>query len=423
MKREKTLLYAGLHQPTMKESRQMDIFDKTRAMDRAKEAKAMGIYPYFQPMEKSEGTIAYYDGREIIMLGSNNYLGLTMDPRVKQAAAEAVEKYGTSCTGSRYMNGTLEMHLRLDRRLAEFVGKEAALTFTTGYQTNMGTVTALCGKKDYLILDKEAHSCVIDGSLMALGTMRRFAHNNLEALDRMLGSLPEDAGALVVVDGIYSMAGEIAPIPEIVEVCKKHGARLMIDDAHGVGVLGGGRGAAWHFGLTDEVDLITGTFSKSFASVGGFVAGEADVIHYIQHNARTMIFSASMAPSSVAAVLTAVDIIEAEPERVEKLWENADYLREGLKSIGINIGKSNTPIIPIITDDDYRTVLAWRALMDEGVYTNTVVTPAAPRSMLRASVMATHTRDQLDRALAAIEKVGRNLDLMTEKEVAEVSDL
>ena len=401
----------------------MDIFDKTRTYTRAKEAIELGVYPYFQPMDKSEGTVAYYDGRPIIMLGSNNYLGLTTDPRVKQAAQDAIEKYGTSCTGSRYLNGTIEIHLELDRRLAEFVGKEAALTFTTGYQTNLGTITALCGKNDFLILDKEAHACVVDASLMSPSKLRRFAHNDLDSLDRMLSSLPDNVGKIVVVDGIYSMGGEIAPIPETVEVCQKHGARLMIDDAHGVGVLGKGRGTAAHFDLTEKVDLITGTFSKSFASIGGFVAGDAEVIHFIQHNARPMIFSASMAPPNVAAVLAAVDIIEQEPERVERLWENAEFMREGLRSLGLDIGKSNTPIIPIITNDDYRTVLAWRALMDEGVYTNSVVTPAAPKSMLRCSVMATHTRDQLEKALVAFEKVGRNLDLMIEPEVAEVSDL
>ena len=395
----------------------MDIFDKTRTYTRAKEAIALGAYPYFQPMDKSEGTIAYYDGRPIIMLGSNNYLGLTTDPRVKKAAQDAVEKYGTSCTGSRYLNGTMEIHLELDRRIAEFIGKEAALTFTTGYQTNLGAITALCGKKDFLILDKEAHACVVDASLMSLGKMRRFAHNDLGALERMLKGLPEESGALVVVDGIYSMGGEIAPIPETVEICHKYGARLMIDDAHSVGVLGRGRGTAAHFGLTDEVDLITGTFSKSFASIGGFVAGDADVIHFIQHNARTMIFSASMAPPNVASVLAVLDIIEQEPERVDKLWENAEFMRESLRDLGLDIGESNTPIIPVITDDDYRTVLAWRALMEEGVYSNVVVTPAAPKSMLRVSVMATHTREQLEQALAAFEKVGKNLDLMIEPEV------
>ena len=396
----------------------MDIFEKTRTYTRAKEAMELGAYPYFQPMDKSEGTIAYYDGRPIIMLGSNNYLGLTTDPRVKEAAQQAVEKYGTSCTGSRYLNGTMEIHLELDRRIAEFVGKEAALTFTTGYQTNLGTVTALCGKNDYLILDKEAHACVVDGSRMALGNTRRFPHNDIEALNRVLSNVPDTAGALVVIDGIYSMGGEIAPVPELLEVCKKHGARLMIDDAHGTGVLGGGRGTAAHFDITDDVDLITGTFSKSFASIGGYVAGDAEVIHYIQHNARPMIFSASMAPPNVASVLAVLDIIEQEPERVDRLMENSDFLRQGLRKIGLNVGNSNTPIIPIITDDDYRTVLAWRALMDEGVYTNTVVTPAAPRSMLRASVMATHTREQLEEALAAVEKVSKNLDLIPEREVA-----
>jgi len=360
------------------------------------------------------------------MIGSNNYLGLTTDPRVRQAAADALARYGTSVTGSRFLNGTLELHLELDRRLAKFVNKEAALVFPTGYQTNVGTISALVGKGDYVIIDKDAHACIVDGCLMSRGEMKRFRHNDLSSLEQILERLPEDAGKLVIVDGVYSMGGDIAPLPEIVAVCKRYGARIMVDDAHGIGVTGNGRGTSAHFNLTDDVDLIMGTFSKSFASIGGFIAGSAQVVHYIQHHARSLIFSAALPAPNTAAVLAALDIIETEPELVESLWDNAEYMRAGFRALGYDIGPSNSAIIPVLIREDYRTALAWRALIEAGVYTNPVIPPAVPpnNSLLRTSYMATHRREHLDRALNAFKVVGEQLDLLginASEEVKEVA--
>jgi 8-amino-7-oxononanoate synthase len=395
----------------------IDRFDKARAFTRAKEAMKTGLYPYFQPLSDTEGTIATFKGKEVVMIGSNNYLGLTTHPKVRQAAIEAIERYGTSCTGSRFLNGTLRFHLELDNRLAQFVGKEAALVFSTGYQTNVGTISALVQKGDYAIIDKDDHASIVDGCFMSRGEMRRFNHNDPDSLDSTLAKLPGDAGKLVIVDGVFSMGGDIAPLPQIVEICKKHGARLMVDDAHSLGVLAGGRGTAAHFGLTDEVDLIMGTFSKSFASIGGFIAGSADVVHYIQHHARALMFSASLPAPCVAAVLAALNIIETEPEHVQRLWRNAHHMLDGLHRLGYDTGPSETPIIPLMIRDEYRTVLAWHALIEEGVYTNPVIPPGVPpnSSLLRTSYMATHTIEHLDRALHALETVGHNLDLIPEK--------
>lgn len=393
-----------------------DLFDKVGSYTQAKEAMAMGIYPYFRALSDSEGTTAIFEGREVVMIGSNNYLGLTTDPRVRQAAIDAVQRYGTSVTGSRFLNGTLELHLELDRRLAQFVGKEAALVFPTGYQTNVGTITALVQKGDYVIVDKDDHASIVDGCLMCRGEMKRFRHNDISSLDDVLSKLPEDAGKLVVVDGVYSMGGDIAPLPEIVEICRKYGARIMVDDAHGIGVTGMGRGTAAHFGLTDQVDLIMGTFSKSFASIGGFIAASADVVHYIQHHARSLIFSAALPAPNAAAVLTALNIIETEPALVETLWNNAEYMRAGFKQLGYDTGRSNTPIIPVLIREDFRTVLAWHALIQEGVYTNPVIPPGVPpnNSLLRTSYMASHRREHLDRALEAFKVVGERLDLVNQ---------
>ena len=391
-----------------------DLFDKIGGYTQAKEAMELGVYPYFRALSNSEGTTATFEGKEVVMIGSNNYLGLTADPRVRQAAIEATQQYGTSVTGSRFLNGTLELHLELDRRLAKFIGKEAALVFPTGYQTNVGTITALVQKGDYVIIDKDDHASIVEGCLMSRGEMRRFRHNDLGSLDEVLGKLPADAGKLVVVDGVYSMGGDIAALPELVEICHRHGARIMVDDAHGIGVTGEGRGTAAHFGLTDPVDLIMGTFSKSFASIGGFIAGTADVVHYIQHHARSLIFSAALPAPNVAAVLAALTIMETEPQHVHQLWENAEYMRKGFKELGFDTGNSNTPVIPIILRDDYRTVLAWHALIDEGVYTNPVVPPGVPAhgSMLRTSYMASHRQHHLDRALRAFKIVDERLDLV-----------
>jgi 8-amino-7-oxononanoate synthase len=397
-----------------------DIFAKAASYTQAREAMELGIYPYFRALSDSEGTTAVFEDKEVVMIGSNNYLGLTTDPRVRAAAADALHRYGTSVTGSRFLNGTLELHLELDRRLAKFVGKEAALVFSTGYQTNLGTISALVGRGDYVIIDKDAHACIVDGCRLGWGTMERFRHNDMANLEQVLSRIPEEAGKLVVVDGVYSMGGDIAPLPEIVEICKRHGARLLVDDAHGIGVTGAGRGTAAHYGLDDGVDLIMGTFSKSFASIGGFIAGSAEVVHYIQHHARSLIFSAALPAPNAAAVLATLDIIENEPHLVEKLWWNANYMRENLAAMGYDVGHSNTPIIPIILKDQYRTVLAWRALIEEGVYTNPVIPPGvAPNmSLLRTSYMATHTKEHLDRALEAFKIVGERLDLIPTTQVS-----
>lgn len=394
-----------------------DLFDKVALDDtlqRVREATDNGIYPFFRALSDSEGTVAVFEGKEVVMIGSNNYLGLTTDPRVRQAAIEAVERFGTSVTGSRFLNGTLQFHLELDRRLAHFVGKEAALVFPTGYQTNVGTISAMVGKGDYVIVDKDDHASIVDGCFMSQGEMKRFIHNDSDSLENVLKKLPADAGKLVVVDGVYSMGGDIAPLPELVEICKRYGARIMVDDAHGIGVTGNGRGTAAHFGLTDEVDLIMGTFSKSFASIGGFIAGDAAVIRYIQHHARSLIFSAALPAPNVAAVLAALDIIETEPQHVVRLWENADFMRAGLKKLGYNIGTSNTPIIPVILGNDILAAVVWAALVDEGVYTNVVVPPAVPpnKSLLRTSYMATHRTHHLERALHGFKVIGERFDLI-----------
>jgi 8-amino-7-oxononanoate synthase len=394
------------------------LFDKVAGFTYAKESMAVGVYPYFRALSDTEGAVAHFEGREVIMCGSNNYLGLTTDPRVRQAAHEALDRYGTSVTGSRFLNGTLELHLELDRRLARFVGKEAALVFSTGYQTNVGTISALVQKGDYVIIDKDDHASIVDACFMCRGEMKRFRHNDINSLEDVLAKLPREAGKLVVVDGVYSMGGDIAPLSEIVAICKRYGARVMVDDAHGVGVTGNGRGTAAHFGLTDEVDLIMGTFSKSFASLGGFIAGSADVIHYIQHHARSLIFSAAATAPSAAAALKALDIMETEPQHVEQLWDNAEYMRAGFRRLGYNTGRSNTPIIPILIGDDFRTVIAWHALIENGVYTNPVVPPGVPpaNSLLRTSYMATHQKEHLDRALEAFARVGEALDITTPAE-------
>lgn len=400
-----------------------DLFDKAVGFTRAREAQALGIYPYFRALSDTEGAVATFEGKEVIMIGSNNYLGLTTDARVRQAAIEAVERYGTSVTGSRFLNGTLELHLELDRRLATFVGKEAALVFSTGYQTNVGTISAIVGKGDYVIVDKDDHASIVDGCFMCRGEMKRFKHNDVSSLEDVLAKLPADAGKLVVVDGVYSMGGDIAPLPEIVAICKRYGARIMVDDAHGIGVTGGGRGTAWHYDMTDEVDLIMGTFSKSFASIGGFIAGSADVVHYIQHHARSLIFSASLTAPSAAAALKALEIMETEPQHVQRMWENADYMRAGLNAMGYNTGHSNTPIIPVLTGDDFRTIMAWHALIDAGVYTNPVIPPGVPQgsSLLRTSYMATHEKKHLDRALEAFAVIGERLELIPAREAATAS--
>ena len=392
----------------------MDIFTKCFEYQDARMAQAAGLYPYFLPLEDTEGTEVVVGGRRVLMIGSNNYLGLTTDPRVRQASIEAVQRYGTSCTGSRFLNGTLRLHQELEARLAAFVGKAKALVFSTGYQVNLGTISSLVQRGDVVVLDKDDHASIVDGCALALGEMRRFNHNDMPHLDRMLGAIDPKAGRMVVVDGVYSMGGDLAPLPEIIPLCKKHGARLMVDDAHSLGVMARGRGTAAHFGVTDQVDLIMGTFSKSFASLGGFIAGDDDVVHYIQHHARSLIFSASMPASNVAAVLAALDIMETEPERVDRLWVVTERMRAGLTALGFNMGPSVTPVIPIVTGDVATTILAWKKCFDAGLYTNAVLAPAVPpdQCLLRTSYMATHTDEQIDRAIAILGNVGRELGLI-----------
>jgi 8-amino-7-oxononanoate synthase len=395
----------------------MDLFDKCRndiRIKRAKEAREAGFYPYFIPLSDTEATEVTIGDHRLIMIGSNNYLGLTTHPQVRQAAVEATEKYGTSCTGSRFLNGTLELHLELERELAEFMEKEAALVFPTGYQTNVGTISALVGRQDFIVTDKEDHASIVDGCKMSYGEVRRFAHNDLDHLERVLRKLPKEVGKLVAVDGVFSMGGDIAPLPEIVALCQEHDARLMVDDAHSVGVLGQGRGTSAHFGISDQVDLIMGTFSKSFASLGGFIAGDADVIHYVQHHARSLIFSASMSPANTAAALAALRVMQEEPERIERVNQIAAYMRTEYRKMGFEVGNTETPIIPIIIGEDLPTVFAWKALYEAGVYTNPVVPPAVPSgsSLLRTSYMATHTDEQLNRVLATFEEVGQRLGVI-----------
>ena len=392
----------------------MDIFEKCKQYTAAREAMAIGYYPYFFPMTDNEGTEAVYDGKRLLMCGSNNYLGLTTHPRVRQAAIRAIERYGSSCTGSRFVNGTLELHVQLERELAEFVGKEAALVFTTGMQVNLGTISALVGRGEYVVLDKDDHASIVDGARLSWGETKRFRHNDLADLERILAGLPEERGRLVVVDGLYSMGGDLAPLPEMIPICRKYGARLMVDDAHATGVFGGGRGSAAYFGVTDQVDLIMSTFSKSFASVGGFISGDEEVIHYVQHHARAMIFSASLSPANAAAALEALHIMRDEPEHAERALRNGEYMRREMRRIGLDIGNSVSPIIPIYIRDDMRTLLAWKLLMDAGVFTNPVISPAVPEGsqLLRTSYMATHTQDQLDRALEAYAQMGRQVGLI-----------
>ncbi len=392
----------------------MDLFKKCSEFNIVKEAKDSGSYPYFIPLDRNEGTEVVYEGRRIIMCGSNNYLGLTTHPKLRQAAKDAIDLYGTSCTGSRFLNGNMSIIEQLERELSEWTGKEAALVFSTGMQTNLGTISALVGKDDIVILDKEDHASIYDGARLSMGKLERFRHNDMNHLERVLKSLPAEAGKLLVVDGLFSMEGDIAPLPEIIPLCKKYGVRLMVDDAHAMGVLGGGRGTAAHFGVTEDVDLIMSTFSKSFASIGGFVAGDADVIDYIKHNARSLIFSASIPPANTATALAALEVMRTEPERVEKLQKIAEFMRAGFHELGFDTGNSVTPVIPIIIGNDELTFRTWRELFDNGVFVNPVISPAtAPgRQLLRTSYMATHTQDQLEKVLGIFSQVGRKLGLI-----------
>ncbi|MBS1128408.1 MAG: Glycine C-acetyltransferase [Nitrospirae bacterium] len=392
----------------------MDLFEKCTKYTAAKEVMAAGFYPYFRVVESEQNPEVIVEGKKMIMLGSNNYLGLTSHPKVKEAAIEAVKKYGSGCAGSRFLNGTLDIHVKLEEKLAKFFRKENALTFSTGYQTNLGVISSIAGKDDVVVIDKLDHASIIDACRLSYADVKKFKHNDMKSLEFILSECG-DRGKLVVIDGVYSMEGDIAPLPEIVKVCKKYGARIMVDDAHGVGVLGKtGRGTAEHFGLEKDVDIIMGTYSKSMASIGGFVAASEDVIHYIKHTSRPLIFSASPPPASVASVIAALDVIDQEPERRERLWHNTNKMMKAFKKMGYDTGTSETPIIPLLMGEMERAFMMWKILSDEGVFVNPVAPPATPpgRCLIRTSYMATHTDEQLDRVLVIMEQAGKKLGVI-----------
>jgi 8-amino-7-oxononanoate synthase len=376
---------------------------------------AAGLYPYFRPISSAQGTEVTLNGKRVLMFGSNSYMGLTDHPKVKEAALAAIGKYGTGCSGSRFLNGTLDLHLACEEKLAHFVKKEDALLYATGFQVNQGVISALVGRGDCVILDKLDHASIVDGAKLSAGTLVRFKHNDMSSLARVLEGCPASGGKLIVVDGVFSMDGDLAKLPEIVHLATKHDALVMVDDAHGLGVLGeGGRGTAAHFGLTDSVDFIMGTFSKSLASLGGFVAADAATIKYLRHNSRALIFSASMPPSNVAAVMAALEIVQAEPERIRALWNNTHRMAGGLRKMGFALGDSATPILPVRIGDNLTCCKACRLLQEEGVFVNPIVAPAVEpgHAMLRVSLMATHTFDQIDVAIEKFGKVGHLLSLL-----------
>ncbi len=391
-----------------------DVFEKCFKFTIAYELQKIGVYPYFRIIESAQGPEVIMNGKKMIMIGSNNYLGLTNHPKVKEAAINAIKKYGTGCAGSRFLNGTLDIHVKLEEKLARFMRKEAALIFTTGFQVNLGVISSLIGKDDVVIIDKMDHASIVDGCRLSFGEVKRYKHNDIDDLERVLKE-SEGKPKLVVVDGVFSMEGDIVKLPEVVALSKKYGARLMVDDAHGIGVLGDtGRGTAEHFGLENEVDMIMGTYSKSLASIGGFIAGQKDVINYIKHFGRSFIFSASPPPASVAAVSAAIDIIESEPERREQLWKNTHKMLKGFKELGFDIGVAETPIIPVIVGEDERAFKFVMMLQEEGIFANVAVSPAVPpgKALIRTSYMATHTDEHLDRVLEAFKKVGKALGII-----------
>jgi 8-amino-7-oxononanoate synthase len=399
----------GTHPPAC------SLFHKVKNFHVANQLKTLGLYPYFREISSAQDTEVVIDGKKVLMMGSNSYLGLTNHPKIKEATKAAVEKYGTGCAGSRFLNGTLDIHTQLERLLAEVVKKEAVLLYSTGFQANLGAISALVGKGDYVIGDKSNHASIVEGCLLAQGKFLRFGHRDMEALQSRLKSLAPEAGKLIVVDGVFSMEGDIIQLPELCRVARDHGAAVMVDDAHAIGVLGAnGAGTAAHFGITDQVHVIMGTFSKSLASLGGFIAADAETIDFLKHHSRPLIFSASMSPANAAAVLAATRIMIQEPERIRRLWQNTGRMNAGLRRIGFEMGESQTPILPVYVRDLMRAFKFCMRLQEEGVFVNPVVSPAVPQGseLIRLSLMATHTDEQIDFALAKLEKIGKELGLI-----------
>ncbi len=386
-----------------------------KAFDEPQKVQKQGLYPYFRIIESEQDTEVKIKGKDVLMFGSNSYLGLTNHPKLKEASKKAIDKYGSGCAGSRFLNGTLDIHIELEEKIAKFVNKDAALVFSTGYQVNLGVISALPGRHDFVILDELDHACIYDGARLSFGRMKKYKHNDMESLEKVLSSLPDSEIKLLVMDGVFSMEGDIAKLPEIVELAKKYKANVMVDDAHGLGVLGErGRGTVNHFGLNDNVDLIMGTFSKSLASIGGFIAADFDTINYLKHYARSLVFSASIAPSNAASVIAAIDIMENEPERQEKLWKNTNYAKERLIDAGFDTGKSETPIIPIFVGNDLKTFMLTKMLLDEGVFINPVISPAVPPGdeLIRFSLMATHSIEQIDRGIDKIVEISKQIGII-----------
>lgn len=400
-----------------------DLFTKCYRFEDAKKLQAMGLYPYFRPITASTGNNVVTSGKRQVMIGSNNYLGLTHDPRVMEAAKKAIDHYGTGCTGSRFLNGNLDLHETLEARLANFVGKEAALCFSTGFFVNQGSLGALVGRSDVIYSDRENHASIVEGTQVALGDTLRYKHNDIEDLERVLKNSREKYdGGIIVADGVFSMSGDILKLPEIVALAKKYNCKVYVDDAHSLGVLGPrGEGTGQHFGIHQDVDLVMGTFSKSFASIGGFIAGKKDVVHYIKHKARPFIFSAAMSPASTATVLKCLDIMETEPQHLANLKKNAAYVSKNLKQMGYNTLNSQTPIIPLLIGDDAAAFAMTQKLCEAGVFVTPVVRPAVPEgcALIRTSYMATHTQEDLDYALEHLEKVGREFGVLGNAEVTE----
>jgi len=395
------------------------LHDKIAQFKDAAMIREKGLYPYFRPIESGQDTEVIIDNKRVLMFGSNSYLGLTNHPKIKEASKKAIDKYGTGCAGSRFLNGTLDIHIELENRLSAYVGKEAAVLFSTGFQVNLGVLSCITGRNDYLILDEYDHASLIDGSRLSFSKVIKYAHNDMSDLRRKLSILPEEAVKVIAVDGIFSMEGDIVKLPEIVEIADEFGANIMVDDAHSLGVIGiNGAGTASHFGLTNEVDLIMGTFSKSLASLGGFIASDADTIDYLKHRARSLMFSASMTPGSVASVIAAMDIIEAEPERIDRLWDNTNYAMKLLLEEGFDLGPTESPILPIYVRDNDKTFLVTKHLQNSGIFVNPVVSPAVPSdsSLLRFSLMATHTFAQIDEAVEKIARAFKDVGVSSVKE-------